>query len=122
MANKIVHFEIMGADGATLAGFYRDVFGWSPEGMEGFEGYHLVSEEDTGVGGAVGQGAEEMPSYLTVYLGVDDIDTHLDQISAAGGTTVVPRQVVPGVVAFALFRDPAGNVVGLAENETPPAE
>ena len=29
--------------------------------------------------------------------------------------TVVPRTVVPGVVTFALFTDPAGNRLGLAE-------
>ena len=122
MANKIVHFEIMGSDGKALAGFYRGVFGWNPEPMEGTDGYHLVGEEETGVGGAVGQGTEEMQSYVTMYLGVDDIDEHLAKIEGTGGATVTPKQVIPGVVAFALFRDPAGNVMGLAENETPPAE
>lgn len=122
MANKIVHFEIMGHDGEALAGFYGSVFGWKSQAMEGFDGYHLVDAEETGVGGAVGKGSEDMPTYVTMYLGVDDIDDHLAKIEAAGGATVVPRQVVPGVVAFALFRDPSGNVMGLAEDETPPAE
>ncbi len=62
-----------------------------------------------------------MPSYVMIYVGVDSIDEHLKMIEAAGGKTVLDRTVIPGVVAFAQFRDPAGNVVGLTELVTPPA-
>lgn len=122
MANQIVHWELMGADGAALAAFYKDIFDWDPQPLEGFGEYHIVADADTGIGGAVGQGPEGMPSYFAMYIGVDSIDDHLAKITAAGGTTVVPRTVIPGTVTFAMFADPAGNVVGLTENETPPAE
>lgn len=49
------------------------------------------------------------------YLGVKDIFAKLKEIERAGGQTVVPRTVVAGVVTIALFRDPAGNLLGLAE-------
>jgi len=48
-------------------------------------------------------------------MGVPEIVEALARIEAAGGKTVVPRTVVPGVVTFALFTDPAGNLLGLAE-------
>ena len=119
--NPIVHWEIMGPDGDAVAAFYRKVFDWAPRAWEGVDGYHGVDVDHAGVGGAVGKGSETMPAYVTVYVGVDDIDEHLGRIQAAGGATVVPRTVIPGVVAFAMFRDPAGNVIGLAEHETPAA-
>ena len=123
MSSEIVHFEIMGPDGAALADFYRKTFGWESEPFEGVEHYYAVDGDGIGgIGGAVGQGGAEMPAYAAIYLGVDSIDNHLARIETAGGSTVVPRQVMPGVVAFAMFKDPAGNLVGLAENETPPAE
>jgi predicted enzyme related to lactoylglutathione lyase len=123
MGNPIVHFEIMGADGKELADFYRSVFEWNPIPTEGFDGYWTMTGEDVGgTGGAVGKGGDEMPTYVALYLGVDSIDEHLPRIEAAGGTTVVPKTVLPGVVTFAMFRDPAGNVMGLAENEMPAAE
>jgi predicted enzyme related to lactoylglutathione lyase len=50
-----------------------------------------------------------------LYLGVPDIDQALKQIEEAGWQVVLPRTVVPGVVTFALFLDPAGNRLGLAE-------
>jgi predicted enzyme related to lactoylglutathione lyase len=122
MASKVVHFEIMGPDGGALAAFYSDIFDWSPQATPGFDGYHMVSADETGVGGAVGQGNDEMPSYLTMYLEVEDIDAHLVNIEEAGGKTVAPRQEIPGMVTFALFSDPAGNLVGLVETEVPAAE
>lgn len=120
-ANQIVHWEIMGADGDAQKSFYGDLFDWEFQSPEGFDGYHMVSGEDVGVGGAVGQGSEEMPSYLTVYVQVASIDETLARIEAKGGSTVVPRTEIPDMVTFALFSDPAGNVVGLVESATPDA-
>lgn len=119
--NPIIHWEIMGGEGKGVADFYGRVFDWAPEAWEGMEGYSGVDEAHGGVGGAVGSGSAEMPHYVTIYVGVDSIDEHLQKITAAGGTTVRPRTVIPGVVAYAMFKDPAGNVVGLAEHATPPA-
>ena len=122
MSSQVVHFEIMGPDGDALARFYRDVFGWDPVPLEGFDGYHGVDAEDVGApGGAVGQ-TTEMPPYVTLYLEVDEIDAALADVGKAGGTTVVSKQVIPGVVTFAMFRDPAGNLLGLAESQTPESD
>jgi hypothetical protein len=35
---------------------------------------------------------------------------------------VVPRTVIPGMISFGMFRDPAGNLIGLVEAETPSAD
>jgi len=122
MAHEIVHWELMGPDGGALTAFYGDLFGWKSEAAPGFDGYNLVAAEDSGVAGAVGQGSEQMPNYLTIYVQVDDVDEHLAKAEAAGGATVLPKTVVPGMVTFGLFADPAGNVVGVVEAEMPPAE
>jgi len=122
VANKIVHWELMGPNGDALAGFYRDMFGWALDAAPGFDHYHIVGAEEAGVGGAVGQGSEETPSYSAIYIEVDSIDDHLARIEASGGRTTMPRTVIPGVVTFALFTDPAGNMAGLVEAVLPPAE
>ncbi|MFQ5555430.1 MAG: VOC family protein [Acidimicrobiia bacterium] len=122
MGNKIVHWELMGPDGEALTGFYGDLFGWKATAVPGFDGYHLVEAEDADIGGAVGKGPEEAPSYLTIYIEVDSIDDHLAKVADAGGKTIMPRTVIPGTVTFAMFADPAGNHVGLVEAATPPAE
>jgi hypothetical protein len=122
MSHPIVHWELMGPDGTALKSFYEDLFGWKPEAYPGFDSYYGVSADDAGVGGAIGQGSAEMPSYGMVYIQVASIDEHLAKITASGGSTVAPRSVIPGVVAFAQFSDPAGNLVGLVEEDVPAAE
>ncbi len=115
MGHNIVHWEIMGAKGDELAEFYRGIFDWNPQATEGFDNYNMVSGDEAGVGGAVGQGNEHMPNYLTIYVEVEDIDAHLAKVEAAGGRTVAPKMVIPDMVTFALFADPVGNIVGLVE-------
>ena len=107
----------MGAEDGPLKDFYSNIFGWNPQPYEGVDNYHVVSSDETGLGGAVGKGNEHMPNYLTVYLQVPDIDAHLEKIGGAGGSTVLPRTEIPDTVTFALFSDPAGNMVGLVEGE-----
>ena len=50
-----------------------------------------------------------------IYIGVPDINAALAKITANGGAVVFPRTEVPGIVVLALFRDPAGNRMGLVE-------
>ena len=46
---------------------------------------------------------------------VEAIDDALTQIEAVGGKTVTPRTAIPGMGAFAYFKDSEGNVIGLWE-------
>lgn len=105
MPNPIVYFEIAGPDAGALRTFYASVFEWEigPAG---------ISAESTG---GVRGGIREDPAEKVLYLGVPSIDEALAKVQAAGGSVVIPRTVVPGVVTFALFTDPAGNRMGLVE-------
>lgn len=118
-ANPIVHWELMGPDGEAQKGFYSSIFDWKLSQVENFPNYFMTDAEETGVAGAVGQGNEQMPAYSTFYVQVEAIEESLGKIEANGGSTVVPRTEIPGTVSFALFHDPAGNLVGLVEAETP---
>ncbi len=120
--HKIVHWELMGPDADKLGSFYSNLFGWELKPYPGMDGYNGVDAEQSGVGGAIGSGNEHMPSYQTMYIQVDSVDEHLGKAEANGGSTVLAKTVIPGMVAFGLFNDPAGNLVGVVEAETPPAE
>ena len=118
MASRLVHWEICGPDAGILTEFYGGLFGWEFESPPGFGDYHMTGEEQTGLGGAIGRSDPEgiqMPAYVALYAEVDDIDAHLARIEAAGGETVVARTEIPGMVIYAMFRDPAGNLMGLVE-------
>ena len=50
-----------------------------------------------------------------ITIDVESIDDTLKQVEAQGGSTVAPRQAIPGMGAFAYFKDSEGNVLGLWE-------
>jgi len=50
-----------------------------------------------------------------LYIGVPDINATVAKIVAHGGAVVFPRMAIPGAVIVALFKDPAGNRMGLVE-------
>ena len=113
MADKVVHFEIMGGSGDTLAAFYSKLFGWKVDSDNQWN-YPEVTDAETGeqIGGAIGPDEE---SYAVFYIDVRDLDATLRMVEAQGGTITLPRTDVPGACSFARFRDPAGNVVGVME-------
>ncbi len=104
----IVFFDIAGPDAAKLKEFYAENFGWGIDGTNGITTPSLK-----------GTLRQDPPETLT-YLGVPDIDAALKKIVASGGSVVMPRMVIPKVVTFALFKDPAGNRMGLVEIASAP--
>jgi uncharacterized protein len=120
VGQPIVHFEILGKDHAAIRDFYASQFGWEMNDV--MDGYTLVTTADGSVNGALGTPPEGMDRMVNVYVQVDSIDDALASIEKAGGKTVVGRTVIPGMVVWAQFQDPAGNVIGLVEPGMPPAE
>lgn len=117
--NPVVHFEILaGPDGdkKALQAFYRDTFKWDVD-AERTQGYGLVTpeDEDEGIGGGI-DSAEDRAKVL-IYIEVDDPTYYLQKAKAAGGEIVKDVTVMPGSVTYAIFRDPAGNEVGLVKSE-----
>jgi uncharacterized protein len=102
-AAPIVFFDIAGPDRAALQSFYAGVFGWSI-GATG-------AIQNAGLNGTLRQD----PADKILYLGVPDVTAALDAVVAAGGAVIVPRFEVKGVVILGLFKDPAGNGMGLVE-------
>jgi predicted enzyme related to lactoylglutathione lyase len=121
---KIVHFEIPADDEARAREFYRGTFGWQLQEMPELD-YTIVMttpiDEQTQLptepgainGGLMKRSGETPAPVLTVD--VESIDDALKQIEAAGGSTVRPRTEIPGMGAFAYFKDTEGNVLGLWE-------
>ena len=129
---KIVHFEIPADDLDRAKSFYGSVFGWdlSTTPMPGGGEYTSVVttpvDEQTMMPtepGAINGGMFQRDETLTspvLTIDVDAIDDALAQVESSGGTVVAPRTEIPGMGAFAYFKDPEGNVLGLWE--TTPAE
>lgn len=116
MSSPVVHWEIGAHDLERLSEFYRELFGWE---SAGFDADYRVVNPPGGLGGGLMRCPADMPTYVTVYVAVDDLDAALRRAGDLGGTPTVPPTPIPGVGAFALFQDPEGNILGLLRPDQP---
>jgi predicted enzyme related to lactoylglutathione lyase len=125
--DKIVHFEIPADDVGRAKDFYRSIFGWGLDDVPGMD-YTMVRTvpvdenqaptEPGAINGGMMQRTADTPSPV-ITIDVASIDDTLKQIEAAGGSTVRPRSEIPGMGAYAYFKDPEGNTLGLWETRGP---
>ena len=114
MPAPIVFFDFAGPDSKALIAFYSALFEWefAADGSLTVPIASPTQAPPTLMGTVRQDPAEKM-----FYIGVDDITATLNQIAEKGGEVTQPRFEVPGVVVLGLFKDPAGNRVGLVEME-----
>lgn len=113
MGNPVIHFEVVGKDGAKLQKFYADAFDWKIDANNPMN-YGIVDNGGEGINGGVGA-APEGGGHVTFYVNVPDINAHLEKIEKLGGRTIMPREQIGDLVTLAMFADPEGNVIGLTE-------
>jgi predicted enzyme related to lactoylglutathione lyase len=122
---KVVHFEIPVEDLDRAKSFYGSVFDWQLDTMAMENGDYTgvtttpvgdsqMPTEPGSINGGMMQRDETTP-HPVITIDVDAIDDTLQEIESRGGSTVLPRTAIPGMGAFAYFKDPEGNVMGLWE-------
>jgi uncharacterized protein len=122
--DKVVHFEIPADDLARAKEFYSSNFGWELDDMEGMD-YTIVRTvtvdeqqlptERGAINGGLMKRSSDTPSPV-ITVNVDSVDDALKRVEAGGGSIIRPRQEIPGMGAFAYFKDTEGNILGLWEN------
>lgn len=106
MTKPIVFFDIAGPDSSLLKNFYSVVFDWNIDEGGQFS-VPTMSPLDATI--------RQDPAEKRIYIGVPDVAASLQQVEENGGSVDVPRFEVPGLVVLGLFKDPAGNPMGLVE-------
>jgi predicted enzyme related to lactoylglutathione lyase len=131
--NRVVHFEIHAEDLERAKKFYSDVFGWQMQQMGSEMGNYVVIvngpgmdnlaalPEDPGINGgmlqrnapipAQGQG----PNAYVCIIGVENIDSYMAKVEAAGGKPQTDKMDVPGVGLLRYYKDTEGNIFGMLQ-------
>jgi uncharacterized protein len=122
MGQPVVHFEIIGKDGAKLQSYYSELFGWKMDTNNPMN-YGAIDREDNltpdgiGIGGGVGPGPEGYDGHVTFYVAVPDVEEALAKAESLGGTRLMgPDSVVEGV-EIGQFADPEGHLIGLFKSQ-----
>jgi uncharacterized protein len=122
MGQPVVHFEVIGKDGAKLQSYYSELFGWEIDSTNPLN-YGVVQREGNtnaegvGIGGGIGPGPnQEYPGHVTFYVEVPDVEAALAKAESLGGKRLFGPDKVPGTdVELGQFTDPEGHMIGLTK-------
>jgi predicted enzyme related to lactoylglutathione lyase len=120
MGQPVVHFEIIGKDGAKLQNYYANLFGWEIDSNNPMN-YGLVAREQNtnadgvGIGGGVGAGPEGYPGHVTFYVEVPDVEAALAKAESLGGRRLMGPDKVTDEFEIGRFADPEGHVIGVVQ-------
>jgi predicted enzyme related to lactoylglutathione lyase len=114
---RLCYLEIPAIDAHQSATFYEKVFGWDIRHRDTPRPSFAYPSADVTGAWVTGRAVSREPGLLP-YIWVDDIDDSLARIAAHGGSVVEPpHRDSPGGEWIATFRDPAGNLIGLYQEE-----
>jgi uncharacterized protein len=128
MGMSVVHFEIIGAEPATLRDYYGALFAWrfntgdaTTDKVSQPGNYHFVdgttTGDGTGINGGIG-GGEGHERRVLFYVAVPDVEAALREAERLGGTRLFGPEPKSGDFTVGRFADPEGNVVGVAGPST----
>lgn len=103
--------DLMTRDPEAAIRFYSQLFGWTYEDPEGDNEYRVIRYQDRQIGGIMrmpDEIPEAVPSSWEPYFNVADLESALDDVRAAGGTTPTDVMEVEEVGPFAIGHDPQG--------------
>jgi uncharacterized protein len=109
-----VWYELMTPDAAGAKRFYEAVVGWKfVDPQPHTNGYGFITCPDGGMVGGHLELTTEMTDHgarpcWVGYIGVDDVDTSVAAIEAAGGKLLMPARDVPMAGRIAMVADPGG--------------
>ena len=120
MGAPVVHFEVIGTDGAKLQAYYAELFGWNID-TDNEMNYGVVSREGNtspegaGIGGGVAGGPEGYAGHVTFYVEVPDVEAALAKAESLGGTRVMGPEKIMDQVELGHFKDPEGHTIGVVK-------
>jgi uncharacterized protein len=121
MGQPVVHFEVIGKDGAKLQSYYSELFGWEID-ADNPQHYGVIAREGNtnaegaGIGGGVGPGPEGYDGHVTFYVEVPDVEAALAKAESLGGKRIFGPDKVPGTdVELGQLADPEGHAIGVTK-------
>jgi predicted enzyme related to lactoylglutathione lyase len=116
-APAVAWFEVTGQDGPALQRFYGRQFDWQIQAAGDGSDYELIQGGESDIGGGIAPAQDGGSGQLTFYVEVGDPSTYLQQAEHLGSQTIaLPTTLEQLDLAFAVFEDPHGHVVGLSKD------
>jgi predicted enzyme related to lactoylglutathione lyase len=120
MGQPVVHFEVIGKDGAALQRFFGSLFGWQIDADNPMS-YGVVKREGNlnpdgiGIGGGVGAGPDGYAGHVTFYVEVPDVEAALAEAERLGGKRLMGPERMDEQLVIGQLADPEGHLIGLIQ-------
>ena len=125
--DPVVHFEMPYDDRHRMGKFYQAAFGWATQALGAEMGNYVVASttasDDGGRpttpgcinGGFYARNRDWPAQHPSVVVAVDDINSAMKRVAAAGGQVLGEPMVIPGVGSYVSFLDTEGNRVSMLQ-------
>jgi predicted enzyme related to lactoylglutathione lyase len=113
MGQPVVHFEIIGKDGAALQSYYSELFGWDVDANNEMKYGSVAVQGGKGIGGGIAGGPEGYEGHVMFYIEVDDVEAALAKAESLGGKRVMGPDTIMGTLVLGHFTDPEGHLIGV---------
>ncbi len=108
MGRPVMKWQILAKNPDCAAQFYTRLFGWSVSADNPL-GYRMIDTGSSkGIPGGIWPAPPDAPSFVQLFVEVEDVAATLDQARELGGNIVIPPAKLPGGDEMAVFVDPEG--------------
>jgi predicted enzyme related to lactoylglutathione lyase len=121
--NAPAYFEIQADDTNRAVRFYREIFGWKFDKVDGLPIEYWRIETSGPRGGLLKRPAktpspEHGTNAFVCSMEVASFDDMAAKVASHGGTVALPKFAVPGVCWQGYFIDPEGNTFGIFQPDS----
>ena len=116
MSNPVMRWQIVSPAADQLSQFYCGLFGWeaSRDNMLNYQVIDTVSER--GIQGGIWPAPPGVPSFVQLFVDVDDCAAYVAAAGKLGASVLVPPQALPDGDVMAILKDPSGMSFGIMQS------
>lgn len=113
MGRPVVQWQMITKNPERLATFYSGLFGWTIDANNALNYRQVHTGSSKGIQGGIWPAPPEAPSFVQLFVEVEDLDQSVAQATALGAEVIVPPQALPDGDALTILRDPEGIPFGM---------
>ncbi|GAB3252611.1 VOC family protein [Chitinimonas naiadis] len=115
MPNPVMRWQIISPQPEASSQFYCSLFGWQaePHAPQAFHAIGTGSEQ--GIQGSIWPAPPAAPSFVQLFIEVEDCAMYVTQAVELGGSILFPPQTLPGGEVVAIVKDPTGMSFGIMQ-------
>jgi predicted enzyme related to lactoylglutathione lyase len=113
MPNPVMRWQILTPNVDKAADFYTSLFGWEVS-RDNLLRYAMVDTgSERGVPGGIWPAPPEAPSFVQLFVEVEDCGAYVAKAQTLGASTLMPPQSLPDGDVMAILKDPCGVSFGV---------